>query len=183
MASKTWTVYVAMSALGRGAYVGVTSLGMKRRMQLHRSNAAQGFVCNFHDEVRENGVDTFLVSTHGKYESKSDAFAAETSTILKMRGNGIRMLNMKDGHGAPKGHLLGRTIGHETRAKMSASRTGTKSPRYNHNIYTFVHDIHGEEVCTQHELRSKYNLGHSNLSSVCSGKLVSYRGWKIKPQQ
>lgn len=49
----------------------------------------------------------------------------------------------------------------------------------NKNIYKFIHEIYGIEICTMYELRIKYNLNHSHLSNIISGKRNIHKGWKI----
>lgn len=51
---------------------------------------------------------------------------------------------------------------------------------FNNNKFTFIHESGLiEEMITQYELRTKYNLSHSAISVVCSGKRNIHKGWKI----
>lgn len=65
-------------------------------------------------------------------------------------------------------------------AAIIAANSGVKNSNYNHTIYDFTHEEHGDVSCTQWELRKKYGLRHSNLSQVCSGEKGSHKGWRIK---
>ena len=68
----------------------------------------------------------------------------------------------------------------ESKSKMSEAKTGEKHPKYNHTLYTFIHDENGEVTTTQHELLSKYHLDKGNLSRLISGKYKSHKGWRLK---
>ena len=59
-------------------------------------------------------------------------------------------------------------------------KTGEKCPKYDHTLYTFIHDEHGEVTCTQYELWTKHNLNQSHLSKVVSGKYKQHKGWSLK---
>jgi len=51
---------------------------------------------------------------------------------------------------------------------------------YNHTLYSFEH-VSGitENNITQNDFKKKYNLSHSALSMICSGKRNMHKGWKI----
>lgn len=68
----------------------------------------------------------------------------------------------------------------EHKSALIKANTGSGNGNYNHQIYTFVHDEHGEVETTQNALRKKYNLSPSHLSQVCSGKRTHHKGWKLK---
>lgn len=51
----------------------------------------------------------------------------------------------------------------------------------NLQVFNFRHDIHGERICTQWDLKNEFpELRSSNISSVCSGVKGSHAGWTIK---
>ncbi len=59
-------------------------------------------------------------------------------------------------------------------------RKGKRHGRYDHAKYYFRHDSGAEEFCTKHELCEKYNLpSPSNIYGVCSGRIPSYKGWRL----
>lgn len=59
-------------------------------------------------------------------------------------------------------------------------KKGRRHGRYDHNIYHFRHDSGLEELCTKHELCEKHNLpSASNIYAVCSGRVPSYKGWRL----
>jgi hypothetical protein len=79
-----------------------------------------------------------------------------------------------------------------SKLKLSNSLTGKASPRkgmsspsssginhhnYDHTTYKFTNDDGITEVCTQHQLRTKYNLKRSGLSMLVSGIKKKYCGW------
>jgi len=81
----------------------------------------------------------------------------------------------------------GRKHSEETKKKISEAKkglfygkAGEEHHNYDHNKYTFIHEDHGEIICTQRTLRMKYNLDHGNLSSVVSGARKSCQGWRLK---
>lgn len=63
--------------------------------------------------------------------------------------------------------------------KMIGKFTGHKHPSYDATIYRFQHKEGIQEVCTQYELRVKYNLEQANLSAMIRGKKKSVSGWKL----
>ena len=67
----------------------------------------------------------------------------------------------------------------EKMRKNHYNNSGKNNPRYDTQIYHWYHIDGKEEICTQYELRKKYNLGF--ISSVLSGKNQSYKGWALIP--
>ena len=58
--------------------------------------------------------------------------------------------------------------------------TGSRNPRYDPTIYSFINILTGEiEQTTRYELAKKYNLNLGNLSKVFSGKYKHCGGWKL----
>ena len=68
------------------------------------------------------------------------------------------------------------------REMKSENNTGENNPRYDHNIYHFIHDNGTIESCTQHELKTKYCLSRS-INPVVKGKRKSYKGWRLLTQK
>lgn len=59
--------------------------------------------------------------------------------------------------------------------------SGKNSKSHNPTVYHFTHDVHGDRICTQWDLRNEFSeLRHSNLSQVCSGSKGSHLGWTLK---
>lgn len=78
---------------------------------------------------------------------------------------------------------IGMKHSEETRRKMSASSPrlkGVDSNSHDKTVREFVHPEHGTVVCTQLELREKFGLASTCLSSVIHGRQKSVKGWKIK---
>ena len=73
----------------------------------------------------------------------------------------------------------GKKISEEHKRKMSEAKKGNKNSQ-DKTPRTFIHEEHGEVICTQYELRTKYNLTPGNLSRVVSGKYKSVKGWRLK---
>lgn len=46
-------------------------------------------------------------------------------------------------------------------------------------IYNFAHESGITETCTMYDLRIKYSLTQSSLSSLCLEKRKSCKGWKL----
>ena len=59
----------------------------------------------------------------------------------------------------------------ETKEKMMGERNTT--------VYSFTHTTGIIEVCSQYELRTKYNLNSGNLGSVVFGRKKSCGGWRL----
>lgn len=99
---------------------------------------------------------------------------------------GIKISDKLKGRKLPEDHkqkisatLIGRVSWPNGRPDVSARLEGSGNPRFNSTIFTFYHDIHGEIICTQNELRKMFNLNASNLSAVIRGKRSHASGWTI----
>lgn len=66
----------------------------------------------------------------------------------------------------------------ESRARRSAANRESNNPRYDHTQYQFTHEIHGERMCTQYELRTEFGLAQQSLSAVCRGRARTNKGWR-----
>lgn len=83
--------------------------------------------------------------------------------------------------------MKGKFLSEETKLKMSKPKSiqhkekhrGRLNSKYDHTIYSFEHVTGLLEACTRHDLRLKYNLRQSALSSVISGNRISTNGWKV----
>ena len=68
---------------------------------------------------------------------------------------------------------IGRKHSEESKTKISRN-----CARRDHTIRKYHHDEHGYEECTQNELRTKYNLGHSHISQLSRGVRTNpQHGW------
>ena len=65
------------------------------------------------------------------------------------------------------------------RQRHSKIVAGLNNANADHSIHSFWHDVHGEVKCTQFELRNKYNLCASKVSSVVNGKRFNHSGWRL----
>lgn len=79
-----------------------------------------------------------------------------------------------------KNHFYGKKHSEKSKKKMSEAKKGVNNPTYNPEIFTFIHDEHGEITCTRHEFLSKYNLDGSNVTKVIKGKYQQHKGWRLK---
>ena len=69
----------------------------------------------------------------------------------------------------------------EHKAAVMRAVSGKNSKKHNPTVYHFTHEMHGERMCTQWDLRNEFSeLRHSNLSQVCSGSKGSHLGWTLK---
>jgi hypothetical protein len=59
----------------------------------------------------------------------------------------------------------------ETKEKMMGERNTT--------VYSFTHTSGLVEVCSQYDLRTKYNLNSGNLGSIVFGRKKSCSGWRL----
>jgi len=67
--------------------------------------------------------------------------------------------------------------------KLGALQKGSNNPSYDHTVYTFYHKDGAIEVCTQYDLRIKYNLQGPNLSEVIRGNQKSTKGWRMSEKE
>lgn len=70
---------------------------------------------------------------------------------------------------------------HSDRARKAISEkvSGTLHGKYDWTVYSFQHDIIGTESLTQNQFRLKYGLSHSGVSSLCSGRYLTHKGWRL----
>lgn len=62
--------------------------------------------------------------------------------------------------------------------KIKLANIGSKSPRYNHKVFTFQNNnLNIIENCTMYDLTTKYNLNRGNVSNLVHGKIKSTKGW------
>jgi len=67
-----------------------------------------------------------------------------------------------------------------TTLQSETGRRGKRHGRYDHRVFSFVHDSGIKETCTKNELGIKYHLpSPSNLSTLCAGRIKSYKGWRL----
>lgn len=60
-------------------------------------------------------------------------------------------------------------------------KKGKRHGRYDHTVYEFAHDSGIKESCTKNELGIKYSLpSPSNLTTLCAGRIKSYKGWRLQ---
>lgn len=65
--------------------------------------------------------------------------------------------------------------------KAKSERTaGRGNPRFDHRVYDFTHEIHGDVSCTKYDLYTRYSIDKSHLNKVFTGKLKSTGGWSLK---
>jgi hypothetical protein len=66
-----------------------------------------------------------------------------------------------------------------TRARFREINSGSNNPNYDNTIYTFIHKTGITEICTQFDLRKKYNLSQGSLGNVVRGARKTHKGWRI----
>ena len=83
-----------------------------------------------------------------------------------------------------KNYWYGKKHSEETKKKLSEAHkglhVGDKHPMYDHTLYTFVHEEHGQITCTQYELYTKYNIDKRYVGRVVSGERNHTGGWRLK---
>lgn len=62
----------------------------------------------------------------------------------------------------------------EFRRKLAAGRN---HPQFDWVIYQFYHQDHGKVHCLRSELIERYNLSHSKVCNIISGKRKTHQGW------
>lgn len=67
----------------------------------------------------------------------------------------------------------------EQQKRMSEQRSSNKNPRYDHTVYSFIHDSGIVEECHRYQLQIKYNLNQGKLSEVVRNKRKSVSGWRL----
>ena len=70
----------------------------------------------------------------------------------------------------------------QNKPEVRAKRSGSKHGLYDHTIYTFRHVSGIVEICTQHYLRTKYNLNRSHVGRLIAGTRKNHQGWSIDNQ-
>lgn len=53
-----------------------------------------------------------------------------------------------------------------------------RNPSYDHTVYKFIHDKGDFFIGTQYEFYKKYDLPQGNVSSMCTGRRKSVKGWR-----
>jgi hypothetical protein len=91
--------------------------------------------------------------------------------------------NMAKSKIGPSNPMYGKPSSEKQKKSVSEANSGTKSHRYNKNVFSFVHQDGIKRMCTQHDLRIEFGLRHGNLSLMCSGKRNFCSGWRINNEQ
>lgn len=70
---------------------------------------------------------------------------------------------------------------HTTDVRSKMSKNWNKSAKRNHdtNIYTFVHDKYGIEICSRNELCLKYGLNHKRIWTIINKTQKTANGWSV----
>ncbi len=119
-------VYKITNVITQKGYVGITSLGYKKRLRQHislsfdpKNNAYDNYL---HRAIRKYGAENFITELIGIVDSKEEAFFAEQFNILKFdtqsTKNGYNMTS--GGDGVPD-------LCEESRKRMSESQRGNKN--------------------------------------------------------
>ncbi len=56
---------------------------------------------------------------------------------------------------------------------------GKNNPSYDQTLYRLTHEDYGTIITTKFDFRNKYNLNHSSVSELISGKRKSHKGWTL----
>lgn len=118
------TIYIVKSPGTPKVYIGQTWYTIKTRISTHKRNARKGTGKSYklYNSMRKYGIDTFKIEALAICDTQEKADELEDFYILQY--NSIdKGLNLKRG-GAAGG------FSDEARAKMSASKMGTKNNRY-----------------------------------------------------
>lgn len=69
----------------------------------------------------------------------------------------------------------------EARLKIGKAIQGSKHPRYDSTVYSFIKNTGESFIGTQHELRTVYGLNCGNVCQMVRGnpKVRSVKGWKL----
>jgi hypothetical protein len=69
-------------------------------------------------------------------------------------------------------------------AEVAARRRGPGNWNYDNRIFQFEHKDGQQEICTQWQLRTKYNLNKGNLTTLINqpDKKKSVSGWRMITQ-
>lgn len=136
---------------GRVFYVG-KGKGRRAWSRVARSN-------HWHNTSKKNGI---IVDIYR--DGLSDSCALTLEVIL------IGLLGIEN--------LVNQTLGGEGMSGFPSAK-GLESPHHDKKIYEFWNDNEGLEVLTQFEFRNKYGLRASDVSSLCSGRRKSCKGWVL----
>lgn len=114
-------IYRITNTINGKCYIGQTSKGLERRWKAHCKDARRGSLYVVHTAIRKYGPDAFIVelleeTTDNQLNDRERYWIAELQPAY----------NMTEGGDGVRGH----THTAETRAKLSAMRTGEKNHFY-----------------------------------------------------
>lgn len=67
----------------------------------------------------------------------------------------------------------------EVRARIAKKVTGRNGGNYKFKIYEFVRSDGLSVSMTQNDLINTYGLSNSGVSSLCSGRYLTHKGWRL----
>ena len=178
-------IYKVTNLVNNKIYIGQTTQTFNVRKSGHISKAINKKSNSaFHAAIRKYGIEQFEWSIIWTGDSEL-LDEMEIYYIQKYNSfiNNKKGYNMTLGGGGNRGFVMSDEQKEKIRqTKKSQSLKGKKSKRYNNTTYSFMNIITGvvENNITAYDLRTKYNLHHSNLSALIKGDRVkSYKGWKL----
>lgn len=69
----------------------------------------------------------------------------------------------------------------EHKEAVRKATSGKNSKKHNPTVYHFTHEVHGDRICTQWDLKNEFtDLQSNNVSQICSGAKGSHKGWKVR---
>ena len=121
------------------------------------------------------------------------SFKLECSCIKEYEIKGYTLVNYSKGGEGPSGyrHTYEAKLkiserskmqnpSKEVRKKISEANSGKKNANHNSTIYTFLNtETNIKEICTQYDLRIKYNLKSGSISRICNKKREKYNNWIV----
>ena len=122
---------------------------------------------HWHHVVNKYGFTPKIVM---RFYSEICAFSFEVALIKQLGKNNL--CNILDGGAWVKGVSLAKSLG--------ISMKGKHNPRYDNEIYNFIHAEHGDYSCTRYELQKKFNLSQASVSRVMSGQYGHSNGWHLQ---
>ena len=79
-----------------------------------------------------------------------------------------------------KNWMYGRKHTNEMIQILREANSGKKNANHNSTIYTFLNtETNIKEICTQYDLRIKYNLKSGSISRICNKKREKYNNWIV----
>lgn len=109
--------------------------------------------------------------------TRTEEYKEHMRSVMKGKQNCLNKKNAlgsKHSEATKKAYSEARMGNKYSLGKNLGNKNGVSDVRYR-----FHHAIFGELVCTQYELRTRFDLDQGNLSNLCYGKAKSVKGWAL----